>query len=220
MRAATLALAVVMLAPVTAASSFTFTAIDFAWTPNFATAVVGDTATFVLGSGIHNVKFDSAPVCSLPCTKPLDTVGLKSFFCTVHGGAMAGNIRVLASSGPDLAVDLVPGPVSTSVTQASLRVDWRNQGTEATGATTSILLEYADPAGARDPITTIAFTSMGAGTAATRTVVWSDGHVRAGTFQVFATIDPDGAIAEVDEGNNADAGTATFVLGALPKSQV
>ena len=100
--------------------------------PAATSAVVGDSVTFVLGSGTHNVTSTSVPggaatMSSGTMSTPgqqyvyvITVAGMYSFMCSIHGASMSGTINASAAGINDPAVDLstsvFPNPFKDKIT--------------------------------------------------------------------------------------------------------
>jgi plastocyanin len=167
--------AVLAVAPLSAATVNVTVGPDLAFHPQEVHIQPGDTVTWTLAGGFHNMYFDDRSVTTdtFPFSHTFDAVGVQGYECTFHGG-MTGTVVVESAGGGEQRGTLQFSQTSYSVSEGAGTATVSVQ--RVTGDDGPVTVQYAATAGTA--------TAGADFTAASGTLSWADGDDTAKSFTV------------------------------------
>lgn len=144
--------------------------------------------------------------------------GAQSIHATVTdvGGREASTtVGVTVSNPPEVDLRATALFATTGgLTRSTLTLSYRNDGNVDSGPHVVLAEYFAD--GAWHPISARSVASLAPATGRSAVFYWDSDGLALGRFDVRATVDADGRVAERDESNNARSASAAFVSPLLP----
>ena len=92
-------------------------AVNWCWAPPNVSVEAGETVTWAVGGGVHNVVVTGGGACqTLPCSQAFPAAGTFSFVCSFHPSTMVGAVTVTGAPPPPPPP---PTPTPTAVPTAA-----------------------------------------------------------------------------------------------------